>query len=50
MVESCIKCKRDLDPKENAAFYFEFDGYLCEQCLMKYGSESAKKKWEMQSN
>lgn len=48
MVEICVKCKRDLDPKEDAAYFFNIDGYVCENCLIKHGSESQKRKWEFQ--
>ena len=50
MGEICVKCKRYLDPKEDAAYFFKMNGYVCEGCLMKHGSIPQKNKWEMQSH
>jgi len=47
--EVCVKCKRELEHTEDAAYFFNIDGYVCEQCLMKHGTESQKRKWEIQS-
>jgi len=49
LTEICVKCNRDLDPNEEAAYFFNIDGYVCEECLVKHGSTSQKRKWEMQS-
>ena len=49
MVKICVKCKKNLDLKEDVAYFFNIDGYVCEQCLMKYGSKSQKRKWEILS-
>ena len=40
----CIKCNRILSKTEIANYFPKDDIWVCDKCMMKYGSDSQKKK------